>query len=112
MCCILYLGGELKAGDTLIVDNASQHWGEQSWAVIHYMLNAADVKLLYLPAYSPERNPCELIFNIVKHFLRYHRNGSVDFPSEFKRAVLSISYETMIKEYVHCHSIANPLDAI
>jgi len=57
-CC---LDGALVAGDYLILDNAPVHHGEESAAFLMDILEYFSVKLVYLPAYSPELNPCELV---------------------------------------------------
>src|SRR5690606_36794248 len=72
---ILYCiaAGHLKDGDILILDNASVHGGQETEEALREMLQGAGVKLMYLPKYSPELNPCELVFNRMKHHLRYNR---------------------------------------
>jgi len=69
-CC---QSGHLNSGDYLIVDNAAVHGGAASWRCLMDTLNAYNVTLRYLPAYSPELNPCELVFNQVKRCIKSHR---------------------------------------
>lgn len=49
-------------GDTLVVDNARIHKARDIVPTLRAALAAAGVRMLFLPTYSPELNPCELIF--------------------------------------------------
>ena len=48
------MGGELKQGDTVILDNLNVH----KVAGIREAIEAAGARIRYLPAYSPDFNPC------------------------------------------------------
>jgi len=50
----------------LILDNASVH----HTAVFQQMVEAAGIRLVFLPPYSPFLNPTEHVFSQVKSFLR------------------------------------------
>jgi transposase len=56
----------LQPGDTVILDNLSSHKGGR----IEPMIAAAGAELRYLPPYSPDLNPIELIFSKIKQALR------------------------------------------
>lgn len=56
----------LVADDYFIIDNASVHAADDSFEVAISLLNTAGVHLVYLPAYSPKLNPCELVFHYLK----------------------------------------------
>eukprot|EP01126_Amoeba_proteus_P056920 TRINITY_DN7210_c0_g4_i3.p1 TRINITY_DN7210_c0_g4~~TRINITY_DN7210_c0_g4_i3.p1 ORF type:complete len:116 (+),score=11.05 TRINITY_DN7210_c0_g4_i3:306-653(+) len=74
-CCT---EGYLLSGDYLRVDNAGVHLAMDSYEVIKEVLNAAQVRLVKLPTYSPELNPCELCFFKLKGYLRrYRSNGTL-----------------------------------
>jgi len=92
----------LNNGDCLIVDNAAVHGGLASWSVLWFMLQAYGVMLIFLPAYSPELNPCELVFAEIKRRIREYRNYDNEIFIEVLRAVASISHSHMIKWYSHC----------
>ena len=62
--------GTLTTGDYLIVDNASVHGGMDSIDLLLDFLEEHGVSLVYLPAYSPELNPCENVFCMLKTHLR------------------------------------------
>lgn len=61
----------LRPGDTVVLDNAATHCGDTE-RLLRFMLRIFDVDLVYLPPYSPELNPIELVFAKVKYILRYH----------------------------------------
>ena len=56
----------LRPGDIVIMDNLGSH---RSIAV-RRALRAAGAKLFYLPKYSPDLNPIEMLFSKLKHGLR------------------------------------------
>lgn len=57
---------ELKPGDVVVMDNLSSHKG----AAIRRLIEDAGAELEYLPPYSPDLNPIELVFSKVKQLLR------------------------------------------
>lgn len=92
----------LQEGDYLIVDNATVHAGYDSSPVLLETLDMAGVTLVYLPAYSPELNPCELVFNVVKRYIREHRGEEANIPEETLTAVSKITREHVHSFYQHC----------
>lgn len=91
----------LRAGDVLVLDNAAPHHGDDSWNFIEKLLEAANVSIVFLPAYSPELNPCELVFGAVK---RHMRSSSSDL-SLFERlldGLASVSQTNVSNYYRHC----------
>jgi transposase len=54
----------------LVVDNASIH----KVAGIRELVEERGMRLLYLPAYSPDLNPIELAFSTIKAWLRLNRD--------------------------------------
>jgi len=57
---------ELRAGDLIVMDNLSSH----KRARTRELIESAGAQLLYLPPYSPDLNPIEMIFAKVKQSLR------------------------------------------
>ena len=57
---------QLQAGDVIVMDNASFHHAQ----TIEELVAAAGCELWYLPAYSPDYNPIELMWSKVKSILR------------------------------------------
>jgi transposase len=56
----------LKPGDTVVMDNLSAHKVKG----VRDAIEAAEARLLYLPAYSPDFNPIEQAFAKLKALLR------------------------------------------
>ena len=57
---------DLRPGDVVIMDNLSSHKRPR----VRQLIEAAGARLVYLPAYSPDLNPIELIFAKIKQLLR------------------------------------------
>jgi transposase len=57
---------ELRPGDIVVMDNLSAH----KRASIGAMISDAGAELVYLPPYSPDLNPIEMIWSKVKSVLR------------------------------------------
>ena len=56
----------LRAGDVVVLDNLSSH----KRARTRQLIEAAGATLLFLPPYSPDLNPIEMIFAKIKQLLR------------------------------------------
>ena len=65
---------ELREGDIVILDNLSSHKNEAAARLIA----AAGAKLLFLPPYSPDLNPIEMMFAKLKELLRRTEARTVD----------------------------------
>lgn len=63
----------LKRGDTVVLDNLPAH----KVGGIRERIEAAGARLLYLPAYSPDFNPIELVFAKLKAILRADASRTV-----------------------------------
>ena len=57
---------ELKPGDVVVMDNLSSHKRQRTRALIE----SAGAQLKFLPPYSPDLNPIEMIFAKAKNLLR------------------------------------------
>jgi transposase len=57
---------QLTPGDVVILDNLSSH----RRASIQTLIESAGAQLLFLPPYSPDLNPIELVFSKIKQLLR------------------------------------------
>lgn len=66
------LGPTLQPGDLVICDNLSAHRDQPAQRLIE----ERGAKLLFLPAYSPDLNPIEMMWAKVKHHLRSSRARS------------------------------------
>jgi transposase len=94
--------GYLRPGDFLVVDNASIHSGTDSWDFLNFILDIAEVSLKFLPTYSPEFNPCELVFSYIKNDLRLHRKLDDDLVPAILRAMIRLTRVHVLKCYLHC----------
>lgn len=56
----------LRRGDIVVMDNVATHKVDG----IRQAIEAAGASLRYLPPYSPDLNPIELSFSVLKNFLR------------------------------------------
>jgi len=81
--------GQLVSGDILVMDNAAIHFTNDLSQAMIAMLSAAGVTLKFLPTYSPELNPCELVFGLVKNWIRNNRGAG---SSLFDEIVLALSH--------------------
>jgi transposase len=57
---------QLRPGDVVIMDNLSSH----KRARVRERIEAAQAQLKYLPPYSPDLNPIEMVFSKIKQLLR------------------------------------------
>jgi len=57
---------ELKPGDIVVLDNLSSH----KRARTRELIEAAGAELVFLPPYSPDLNPIEMVFSKIKQILR------------------------------------------
>jgi transposase len=60
------LAGELRPGDVVVMDNLSSH----KRASVRARIESAGARLVYLPPYSPDFNPIEMVFAKIKQALR------------------------------------------
>jgi transposase len=60
------LAPELKPGDVVILDNLSSHKSEHARTLIE----SRGAELVFLPPYSPDLNPIEMVFSKIKQLLR------------------------------------------
>lgn len=85
------------------MDNAAVHYGTDTYEIVMHALELTGAKLIFLPAYSPELNPCELCFAIIKQYIR-RRLPNQDIPiwAKVLFAISKISTEMLEHFYSHC----------
>jgi putative transposase len=93
---------QLVAGDVLVLDNATIHKAADVISIFSSLMQAAQVRVCFLPAYSPELNPCELVFGGSKQYLRYRRRSSNPFWYEVVRGFAETSFQHMLQYYFKC----------
>lgn len=94
--------GALVAGDVLVLDNAPIHKRNSIMGMLAAVLRAAQVTLVFLPTYSPELNPCELVFAQCKHYLRTDRRMSYPFWYEIARGFAKTTVLDILNYYYKC----------
>jgi len=97
--------GHLVEGDYLIIDNAPVHGALSSLEFLVNTLTDHGVKLIFLPKYSPELNPCELVFNLMKHHIRYHRNPHLPLWLEVINGLAKVNISSLVQFYDKCISL-------
>jgi transposase len=90
---------ELKPGDILVMDNLSSH---KVNGVIE-MIVAAGATVLYLPPYSPDLNPIELMWSKMKAYLRMAKaRTKVELEQALKDALESITKKDIMAWFLKC----------
>lgn len=74
---------QCRPGDVLVMDNLAVH---KTRPVREILQNAA-IKVRYLPPYSPDLNPIELVFSKMKHLVRSAAERTVEGLQRLVRAV-------------------------
>ncbi len=99
--------GYLKPGDFFILDNAPIHGGEESWEILDELLEAKGINLVFLPKYSPELNPVELLWRYLKQTLR--NLGDIKDLQTLEYAVpdvvVKVKLETILGWYWDCFEV-------
>jgi transposase len=89
----------LRPGDIVILDNLSAH----KVAGVQKAIECAPAQLWYLPPYSPDFNPIELVFAKLKRLLRSAADRTVDTLWRRCGELLDQSPETECRNYLrHC----------
>lgn len=74
--CNRYVEGEKYANSVIVMDNATIH----KTPLVIELLASYDVKVVFLPPYSPDFNPIEMDFSVIKSAIRRYRDRASDFP--------------------------------
>ncbi len=106
-CDFVYLAcqqGYLQKSDYLIVDNASVHSGLDSQEILKEILDTFGVRIIKMPVYSPELNPCELVFSQVKRYIRNHKllNNRSCLWQEVVSSLSKVKKEQLYNYYIKC----------
>jgi len=93
--------GYLIPGDYLIMDNASFHGAKETFIDLVELLTLYNIYLIYLPTYSPELNPVELIFGWIKNFCKRH-STSYNIKQELMLALSFLTKDAVCGFYYKC----------
>jgi len=89
----------LRKGDVVVMDNLSAHKRPQ----IKRLIESAGATVLYLPPYSPDFNPIEMIWSKVKRLLRTFAARTIDALHEaFGRAFAAVTPGDILGCFQHC----------
>lgn len=88
----------LRKGDVVIMDNSSVH----KMKIVRSNIEDCGAEVLYLPPYSPDLNPIELMWSKMKAFLRKVRSQTI--PKLFidlHRALKTMTIEDITSWFGH-----------
>lgn len=89
----------LQAGDVVVMDNLPGH----KLTKVRELIESADAKLLYLPPYSPDFNPIEMIWSKVKRLLRSAAARTIQTLHEaFAAAFEAVTPADIYNCFRHC----------
>jgi transposase len=89
----------LQSGDILFMDNLSAH----KVAGLEALLRSRGAHLVYLPPYSADFNPIELVWSKVKTILRRLKARTLpDLIDALKQALLAITPQDIHAWFSHC----------
>lgn len=98
------LGPELSPGDAVVMDNLSSHQG----AAVVRAIEAARARVLYLPPYSPDYNPIEMIWSKVKGVLRTLAARTVGtLGTAIGTALAAVTTDDIAGCFTHCGYTGN-----
>jgi transposase len=89
----------LKTGDVVVMDNLPGH----RLPKVRELVESTGAKLLYLPPYSPDFNPIEMIWSKVKRLLRSAAARTVQtLHLAFGRAMDAVTPDDILGCFRHC----------
>lgn len=89
----------LRAGDVVVMDNLTAHKRPR----VKELIESAGASVLYLPPYSPDYNPIEMIWSKVKRLLRSIAARTVDaLHDAFAVAFSAVTPRDILGCFRHC----------
>lgn len=90
---------QLRPGDLVVLDNLSSH----KRAATSELIRAVGAEVRYLPPYSPDLNPIEMIFSKIKQLLRSLACRTKDQLWEAMQSVLEkVTTSDALNCFKHC----------
>jgi len=90
---------DLRQGDVVVMDNLSSHKRQR----VRELIEDAGARLVFLPAYSPDLNPIEMVFAKIKQLLRSLTCRTRDALWKAMQSVLSqVTPSDAANCYKHC----------
>ena len=99
--------GALKPGNFFIADNCSIHYQGDNLGLPDALWRLFKIRFVALPAYSPEYNPTELVFNTLRQRLtaeraRYKAIDAIDFLHAIKIQMANFDLLDVVLFYQSC----------
>lgn len=89
----------LRPGDVVVMDNLSAHKNPETMRLIE----AAGAHVHFLPPYSPDLNPIEMMWSKIKNFLRkVEARTSDELFHAIGRALAEITPKDALGWFTHC----------
>ena len=89
----------LRPGDSVIMDNLSPHKSDPTLALI----TQAGAQVLFLPAYSPDLNPIEMMWSKIKQWLRsVEARTPADLITAIGQALARVTPQDALNWFAHC----------
>jgi hypothetical protein len=85
LCPVLWSYDLAEPHSVVIMDNASQHHSD----IVCELIESTGVWIIYLPPYSPNLNPIELMFGNYKMLLKHHH--SIDWLVAHQVSLLNVA---------------------
>lgn len=89
----------LKPGDIVVMDNLSPHKSDPTVALIAQ----AGARVMFLPAYSPDLNPIEMMWSKVKNLLRgAEARTHTQLVTAIGQALAKVTPSDALNWFAHC----------
>ena len=89
----------LRPGDIVVRDNLSPHKSDPTLALIRQ----AGAEVLFLPAYSPDLNPIEMMWSKVKQWLRsVEPRTHAELITAIGQALARVTPQDALNWFAHC----------
>ena len=89
----------LKPGDIVVMDNLSPHKSDPTLA----LMTQAGAQVMFLPAYSPDFNPIEMMWSKVKNLLRgAEARTHAELVTAIGRALAKVTPSDALNWFAHC----------
>jgi len=92
----------IRERDVVVMDNAKIHHTPETLLQIKKCMDILSAKIQYLPTYSPETNPCELVFSLVKEDLKGKVLEDGTFATLIESAFAKVTKDNIYSFYRHC----------
>ena len=89
----------LNTGDVVVMDNLSSHKNKE----VIEMIESVGASVEFLPAYSPDYNPIELMWSKVKSYLRkWEARSQEELIEKIGKALKLVTPSDAINWFSHC----------